>query len=535
MKKALIIFITLCCILSAVSFPISAVEDVYVGREQLPFVDVRVDHWFYEPITFCYANGIVNGMSEDRFSPQSLLNKAQLVTLLANISGEDLSGYHIDELLDVKEGNWYYPYVAWAVTNGIAGISTNVAGGNANNKFLPNETLTRAQTCVIMHKFMEYQGDKVTVEEGILDRYNGTCPTWAKESMEYMVSSGIISGTGNGNLDYTGQLTRAQTCQILRVYLEKYLYADHEHSFSSTDCTERSVCTECGMTEGLAKGHYFASYDCAEGGVCSHCGLEMSFGEDGHDYVFMGCGKPMVCSVCGAKSADTPQHDYTDLVCNGPRVCKLCGGIWPVSAPHDCDPPTCTTASVCRTCGREIAKALGHTTTNGVCTRCNKDVFKSDFHKLTHYMLKNSTANGDGTYYILKETKAADKSTELYYIYYDAKEGRFDFSYGKTAPDGSPYLTFDLTLPRDAVFCEYSVYQYANYRKVCADWGMMNLKAYSYDTPFMMNTFSGQDSDYEAFSATLTKHIASALKGYDSIFHSFCDVGIEALGFTNAK
>ena len=535
MKRFLIIFITVCCILSAAVIPVSAVEDVYVGREQLPFADVRVDQWFYDPVSLCYANGIVNGMSADRFAPQSLLTKAQLVTLLANISGEDLSGYHIDELLDVKESDWYYPYVAWAVTNGIAGVSTNVAGGNANNKFLPNESLTRAQTCVIMHKFMEYRGDEVTVKEGILDQFGDSCPTWARESMEYMVSSGIITGVGNGKMDYTGKLTRAQTCQIIRVYLEKYFYADHEHGFSDDDCGKRPACTECGLVNGLAKGHYFESFNCTEGGVCKDCGLEISFGENGHDYVFMGCGKPMVCSVCGAKSAEVPPHDYTDLVCNGPRECKICGAIWPVSADHDYDPPTCTTGSVCRTCGWEIHKALGHTTDNGVCTRCNREMFKSDFHKLTYYLLKSSTANGDGTYYILKETKAADGSAELHYIYYDAKEGRFELSYVKSGADGSPYLTFELTVPRDAVFCEYSIYQYADYRKVCGDWGMMSTKAYGFDTPFMMNTFSGLDKDYDAFSATVTKHVAAAMKGYDSIFRSFCDVGIEALGFTNAK
>ncbi len=533
MKKALIIFITLCCILSAVSLPVSAVEDVYVGREQLPFVDVRVDQWFYDPVSFCYVNKIVNGMSQDRFDPQSLLNKAQLLTILANITGEDLSDYTVEGFLDVKEGDWYYPYVAWAVANGIIGGYTNITNGSKT--IGPNLTLSRAETCAIMYKFMTFRGDEVTVQKGILDQFNDRCPDWATECMEYMVSSGIISGVGNGKMDYKGKLTRAQTCQIIRVYLEKYFYADHEHSFAETDCAKRSVCTECGMTEGLAKGHYFASYDCAEGGVCADCGLEMSFGEEGHDYEFMGCGKPKVCSVCGAKSADTPQHEYTDLVCNGPRECKLCGAIWPVSAPHDCDPATCTTASVCRTCGWTISEALGHTTTNGVCTRCNKDVFKSDFHKLTYYMVKNATANGDGTYYIISETEAADKTSEIHYIYYDANKGVFDFSYVKLNADGSPYLMYDLNLPRDAVFCEYSVYQYANYRKVCGDWGVMNLKEYSYTTPFKMNTFSGLDKDYEAFNATLTKHIASAMKGYDSIFRSFCDVGIDALGFTNAK
>lgn len=54
----------------------------YTQREELPFVDVKTDSYYYEAVKWAYQNGITNGLDATHFGPDKPVTRAQLVTML---------------------------------------------------------------------------------------------------------------------------------------------------------------------------------------------------------------------------------------------------------------------------------------------------------------------------------------------------------------------------------------------------------------------------------------------------------------------
>ncbi len=76
------------------------------------------DNWAYEGINFCVSNGIMNGISETIFDPNGKVTRAQLVTILYRIAGEPEVTFK-GTFSDVEANKWYSDAIEWAAANGI--------------------------------------------------------------------------------------------------------------------------------------------------------------------------------------------------------------------------------------------------------------------------------------------------------------------------------------------------------------------------------------------------------------------------------
>lgn len=90
---------------------------------ELPFVDVDDSDWFYDSVYYVYTNGLMDGVSTTQFAPNSNLTRGMVVTILYRLEGEPRvtgsSGFS-----DVASGAWYADPVTWAAANGIVnGVS----------------------------------------------------------------------------------------------------------------------------------------------------------------------------------------------------------------------------------------------------------------------------------------------------------------------------------------------------------------------------------------------------------------------------
>ncbi len=72
-----------------------AVEDTAVIPVELPhacyakdFLDVDLGQWYHEPIDFVVSQGLMKGMGENRFQPNTSMTRGQLVTVLYRLAGE---------------------------------------------------------------------------------------------------------------------------------------------------------------------------------------------------------------------------------------------------------------------------------------------------------------------------------------------------------------------------------------------------------------------------------------------------------------
>ena len=124
------------CLLMLSSSLVITVSSAYKN----PFTDVKPDYWYAKAVEYCVKNNYVSGTSPTTFSPAKNLTRAQFVTLLANISGADVSVYaKVDSgFRDVKTEHWYHNAVTWAANRGYV-------SGTSADKFSPNANVTREQ------------------------------------------------------------------------------------------------------------------------------------------------------------------------------------------------------------------------------------------------------------------------------------------------------------------------------------------------------------------------------------------------------
>ena len=97
-----------------------------------PFVDVRTTDFYYKPVLWALENGITSGMDATHFGPTSYCNRAQVVTFLYRTMGSPELESAENPFTDVAKGSFYEKPVLWAVQNGITnGLSATTFGPNS--------------------------------------------------------------------------------------------------------------------------------------------------------------------------------------------------------------------------------------------------------------------------------------------------------------------------------------------------------------------------------------------------------------------
>ena len=84
----------------------------------LPFTDVPADAAYVEAVKYCFENGYMNGTSDTEFTPDKELNRATIVTVLYRLEGQPAAAY-TGKFTDVEDGKWYTAAIEWAAANGI--------------------------------------------------------------------------------------------------------------------------------------------------------------------------------------------------------------------------------------------------------------------------------------------------------------------------------------------------------------------------------------------------------------------------------
>lgn len=95
------------------------------------FTDVPRTEWYYEAVSYVATEGLMNGVSATQFNPNGTASRAQIVTILWRLAGEPsaLTG----AFTDVPAGEYYSTAVAWASRQGIVtGVGNNRFEPNSN-------------------------------------------------------------------------------------------------------------------------------------------------------------------------------------------------------------------------------------------------------------------------------------------------------------------------------------------------------------------------------------------------------------------
>ena len=179
-----------------------------------PFADVENGSWYEGAVAYAYENGLISGTSEAEFSPDMLLSRAQLDTILFRMAGEPYVNFPLS-FYDTPEDAWYTDAVRWAVAEKI--------DDSNGDYFYPDNSLSRDETAAILWNYAKYKGIDVSVgEDTNILSYNDFSEIDRAyiPAMQWAVGSGLIQGTDVDMLSPKGQLSRAQAATILQRFTQ---------------------------------------------------------------------------------------------------------------------------------------------------------------------------------------------------------------------------------------------------------------------------------------------------------------------------
>lgn len=182
-----------------------------------PFVDVAPDVWYADAVQRAYDLNIMYGVSSTQFAPESEMTRAMAVTLLHRLVGADYTGED-SGFKDVAKGSWYADAVAW-------GRDAGIVTGVSNNKFKPNDVVTREQFITMLYRLMMNKDyDSVVASVDILNKFSDAknVSDWAKQSMAWAVESGLVNGMGENTLSPDSITNRAQGVTLLVRLVDKH-------------------------------------------------------------------------------------------------------------------------------------------------------------------------------------------------------------------------------------------------------------------------------------------------------------------------
>ena len=194
--------------------PVTSSFTLYAGWKKLPskwenpFIDAAESDWFYGDVEYACVNGLFNGTSENTFSPNNVMTRAMLVTVLWRM--KESPSVNSTPFIDVVSGQYYFQAVAWAEANGIV-------SGIGGSMFAPDAEITREQMAAILYRYSTSpELTAYQLEFADADMVSD----WAFDAMVWAATEGIISGKPGELLDPQGSATRAEVAAMLRRYME---------------------------------------------------------------------------------------------------------------------------------------------------------------------------------------------------------------------------------------------------------------------------------------------------------------------------
>lgn len=87
--------------------------------EDVPFTDVAPNAYYYDAVRWAYEQNITRGTSEYSFSPHRSCSRSEAVTFLWRSVGSPSSTQTTTDFIDVPENAWFSEAVRWAVENNV--------------------------------------------------------------------------------------------------------------------------------------------------------------------------------------------------------------------------------------------------------------------------------------------------------------------------------------------------------------------------------------------------------------------------------
>ena len=173
------------------------------GNPVNPFIDVPAGAYYEAPVLWAVEQNVTSGIGNNMFGPDQSCLRSQVVTFLWRASGEPEPGSTWNPFVDVKESDYFYKAVLWAVEEGIT------TGMDATH-FGYDKECTRGQVAAFLWR---YAGKPEPY--GIDPFLDVIASDFCYDAVLWAVENGVTKGMGDGIFAPNDPCTRAQIVTFL--------------------------------------------------------------------------------------------------------------------------------------------------------------------------------------------------------------------------------------------------------------------------------------------------------------------------------
>jgi|GEM_PF-4582369 len=173
--------------------------------ENTDFSDVPQSHWAYPFVSELKKAGIVDGVTEQNFEPDSAVKREELVKMLVAMKG--YTGTNNESSFEDIRGHWSEKYILTAVQNGLVkGVSETLFG--------IGENVTREDLAVMIYRSLSEEQKNIDLSGVEKFEDDALISDYAKTAVYTLRALGMISGHENC-FRPTDSATRAEAAKIL--------------------------------------------------------------------------------------------------------------------------------------------------------------------------------------------------------------------------------------------------------------------------------------------------------------------------------
>ena len=182
-----------------------------------PFTDVRESDWFHDDVKYGWEKGLMVGVSNNMFAPQSGTTRAMVVTILWRLEGEP-APTAANPFSDVTAEAWYADAVIWATETGIV-------LGYGDGNFSTNDEITREQLSTMLYRYANWKGLDISAGKDAAPPFDDVSEisAYAIPAMRWVYARGLLKGRTATAIVPIGTATRAELAAILRRFLDNWV------------------------------------------------------------------------------------------------------------------------------------------------------------------------------------------------------------------------------------------------------------------------------------------------------------------------
>lgn len=166
------------------------------------FSDVSTTHENATAIAYFKQAGWISGYEDGSFKPEALVNRAEFLTVLANILDVDFTGGVYENCFTDVKNEWFAPFICYAKVKGWV-------GGYSDGSFKPGQTVNRAEAFKIS---VNAFGMTVPTAVTVAPYPDVEISDWYAPYAQLAKDGGIFAGE---NFDAGKEMTRAMCVQML--------------------------------------------------------------------------------------------------------------------------------------------------------------------------------------------------------------------------------------------------------------------------------------------------------------------------------